>query len=650
MSYLFFGSVLGWGLFLKIFRPKCNMGAALLCSINSMLFLSYVLIILCGAFKAVPFILIYGGILALVFSAATYIYKKQYTQQSDWFIIILFIVLSFFFTLILQEGILKGHDAYSFWARAAKELYAFESNYFNADTNIGHRDYNPIFASLQYCITKVFGWSTKYLYYVIICEVVACLCAIVDCMKISNRIKIIFCVFITYFCPMISEAFSTSVLGADESMALLFAAGVICWYGREDDSIDAALPVIVSAVILPSIKLYSGAMFAVVLAIMAVISLHKKRERLFRIVLPMAVGILFMQFSWSAYYNYNMDKVTYERVIAGYDYEGVDIPDSLEEPRFKLSYIIKGNPRSKQLVDGGEQITDISEVVTLCKSTLYTYLNDNIDNSSLRISTIVFLVIFAHVILASYEKKLMNKKILHNIMLVCYGAAFVYVLGIFITYFVQPQTAHSAIRYVGVAVIPLVTGLIFCCCSYWEGEKEYGNEISKLSKQILVVIMLLMLLDSDYGRVLSSYRATSKQEYWAAVYVQELFQSELHDIYNNIPVTDRVLLIDNREENVGLSKSGTVYAYQYYTLPKRWDALYYDFSDEELVNNVTDEFFEESFAGKRIDVVVVMTDNVVLQEKLSKLFNVDISSNVCAINVKCHDGKFIYSLKDAEEK
>lgn len=141
-----------------------------------------------------------GGIAAVAAIGIWNIYRYRKGQtailnKNDLFILLVYVVCIFGFITVLADGALKVHDAYSFWARAARELYLFDKGYFNADTNIAHWDYNPIFATLQYAITKVFGWNTKYLFFVIIGGFVTSMCAIMDFIESGYKAKIAFLIF-----------------------------------------------------------------------------------------------------------------------------------------------------------------------------------------------------------------------------------------------------------------------------------------------------------------------------------------------------------------------------------------------------------------------------------------------------------------------
>lgn len=645
----FFISLLGYGLFIKLLFPRLKMGVSMFCAFICMAILSYTFMIVLGIFVFSAYLLMYGGIIAFFVTGIIgwSKYKKNkycFLNKLDFFVIFVYMACVICFVVLLSDGVLKMHDAYSFWARASRELYLFDKDYFNADTNIEHWDYNPIFATLQYAITKVFGWRTKYLYYVIIGALTTSLCAIIELIK-SYRSKLAFILLSIYFYPMIAITYSTTFLGADGPMALLFVTAVLCWHSREKDDFTSVLPLILATIILPSVKLYSGLMLSVVLGVMFFTSILKNKDRILKIGFAvMVIGILYMQFSWSAYYNYNVDKAIYERSIAVNEYQGIETDNSLEKPVFRMSYLIKGNPRTKQLSTEINK-DNVSEMFQLCKKSIMRFVGGTLYNSSLYIVTIVFLTMFAYIVLAKAERNAGSRQMFHTIIWL-WIAAIIYLLGMFGTYLVQPGTANEPIRYIGVVVIPMVISLLYYACKYWD---EKGKLISEISQKILLIVLLILMLDCKPEKVLEAYSAGKSLEYKPATYVKNVLENELNEIWELFSDEERVLIIDNKEENKGLGSSGVIYAYRYYALPRRGTALYFEFENKETIENTDDDFWERTLRQNRIDKIIVMSDDKDLQNKLTNVFGISINGEVQLIDVVIKDGNINYSLEGMDK-
>lgn len=648
LAMLFFISLLGWGFVIKVLMPRMKLGAAMFCAFIGMLLFSYTSMIIFGIFVPSAYLLMWGGIAAFVAVGIFNLYKYRRGQtailkKNDLFIMLIYIVCTVGFVAVLSDGVLKNHDAYSFWARAARELYIFDKGYFNADTNIAHWDYNPIFATLQYAITKVFGWSTKYLYFVIIGCFVTSVCAIIDSINAGYKAKIVFLVLTVFFYPSIAMTYSTTFLGADGSMALLFVAGILCWYGQKRSDCISALPVVLSATVLPAVKLYSGLMLAIVLVIMLGISFWRNREKSLRAaLLAVIIGVLYMQFSWSASYNYNVDKAAYERRIKNYEYQGIENDISSEEPCFKISYFFRGNPRTKQLSTDVDKNT-IAEMIGLSKSSVKMFMVGSLYNSSMSIAILVLITIAAYLFLEREEKRAGEGR-MKNTAVLLLGAAVIYVGGMFGTYLVQPGTANEPIRYIGVVVIPMVIALLYYACEYWGDQR---GKLSGISQNILLSAMLILVLDSNPLRLWNAYSADEALEYRPAAYARNMLENEFSAIAGSVSDSERLLIIDNKEENAGLGDSGVVYAYQYYLLPRRGRMLYFDFGNEEAAEGMTDEYLQAVLLQNRTDVIAVAADSSEVRDRLSNILGISIDDGrVYLVDVEFQNGEMKYRLRN----
>lgn len=645
-AMLYFISLLGWALLIKVFIPRLNLGISIFCGYLCELLFSYITILILGIFYPGAYFIIYGGFVSLIAAVIighNKIAKKQISfSRSDIFIIFTYFILSTCFVIFLSDGTLKAHDAYSFWARAARELYVFNDGYINSQTNIAHWDYNPIFATLQYAITTVFGWSTKYLFFIIIGYFVTSLCAIIDAMKSGYIHKIVFLLLVILFYPVISTTYSTTFLGADGALALIFITAILYWYSQKQDGFSVTIPVILAATALPAIKLYSGLMLAVVLGVMLGASLIKNKNTGIKIGLIIAItGILFMQFSWSAYYNYNVDRAAYERRIETYAYQGIEKDISSEEPNFNISYFIKGNPRTEQLSSEVDK-NNILEMFKLSRNSITLFITANLNNSFLHIYSIIVLTLLAYFYLIRSGEEAEKKRMLQTVICL-WSAAIIYITGMFITYLVQPGTSHEPIRYIGVVIIPIVISVFFYICEYW---KSNNKKISQSTQIALLITVLILLLGNNPTTIINAYSGKSALEFPAATYVQNILNTNLIKIQETLSDDERILIIDNKEDNVGLGASGVIYAYQYYMLPKRGKVLYYEYGNKDILEQLTVEYLERELIQNRIDTIAIIVDDEDICNKLSAILGIPIDTSIANyIDVKMYDGKFDYCIK-----
>lgn len=643
MGILFFVSILGYALLAKHFLPQIKTGAALYLSFVSMLSLSYVLIILLNMYVVIPYVLIYGGIAAGFCVCLKHMISEKKISLCGLEIkrLVIWGSMVALFISLLGAGVFKAHDAYSFWGRAVKELYLFKELYINSASNIAHSDYNPIVAALSYCVTTVFGWQEKYLYFVIIAAVSTILMMLCDTIK-SNKYSLI-CMILSMICiTMLGWTFSTAFIGADLCLGLYFTAGIVAWTFKKDNSIASVLPVLLTTFILPAIKLYTGLLFAVIIFVYMIYSGYKSHEKkVIKYGIVALALLLFMQLSWSVIYNYHMQRRNFdiENEIAEY------MGEESKHDKFHVSVsgLLKGNPRNTMLKESlnnpGEE-----NVGELIEGTCNVWMATSVLGADLTIIEIFSLFLFAMYLMCLLQ---LGTKELPQLLRVYIIAAAFYIVGMFVTYLVQPGTANEPIRYLGIVIIPFIITYFQEVCKS-EDRKMRGIYLSAT-----LLILIFVIGDRREG-YLKAYSAEKDQEYFMATYVQQRLEEDLNDVLEKIPKEDNLLIIDayNDELVNGKGISGFVYSYQYWLLPRRVSVCREDFDNVTGISAITKEYYDDMVRDNRIDKIVILSNQSSVMKSYSSLFNGDnADARVMVVDVKRERGKIVYDvLPDFQEK
>ena len=260
---LFFLCVIGYALVIMLLLPKIKAGAALLCSICGMLFVSFWGVIMAEWMIPVAYLVIYGGLACFLAGAAAAGMKKCSLHTRLLSPGLLFFVLAAAAAVVSgREMLIQDHDALSYWARAVKELFTFDRFYIHADSNMFHMDYIPLMASLQYSVVRVFGWQDGYLSYIPAACVAASIAALTDQVKCKRWFAVILS-FVLYYSYRVF-GFSLGGLRADGPMLIVFTSGLLTLLMREEDTPSAFVPALFVCAVLTGFKIYSGLMYAAV--------------------------------------------------------------------------------------------------------------------------------------------------------------------------------------------------------------------------------------------------------------------------------------------------------------------------------------------------------------------------------------------------
>ena len=354
---LFFVSLLDYALVLMSIYPKLKAGHALLGACAGMLFVSFYGVIALQLMLPTAYLLMIGGLLCFIGAAITAMMNKRGLRSHILSPGMLIYVLgSIAFALLSTHlRVSADHDALSYWARIVKELFTYDRFPIHANTTMYHSDYIPLFASLQYCIVKVFGWQDPYLSYVTFACMLVSACAIAD--HVRSRFWGLAAGGMSLYAIRLFGAtyFTFGNIRADAPMVMLFTAAALCLIADDDEPIDSWLPALLVASILVGTKIYSGLMFAIVLAGIMLcktiqgrktLSKSGTRKRLWISLAAFAL-VLLMQLCWSGLYNYHSALASYESNQAAALMQG--LPFGAERPAFTLRYLFSGNPRTSEL-------------------------------------------------------------------------------------------------------------------------------------------------------------------------------------------------------------------------------------------------------------------------------------------------------------
>lgn len=636
MGICFFISLLGYTLLMKRLLPNIKIGSAFYSVYLGMLLCSYIFVILFNLYQLSAYIILYVGILLLiVIFILNFVKKDKFLSSQEIKMIIGTIGLLGLFIYLLGDGALKVHDAYSFWGRAAKELYTFDKFYINPESNMSHTDYNPIMASLQYCITRAFGWKEKYLFYPIIACVTVCFTMLCDFVKTFWG-KVLFILMSLCCITFFGSTFSTTFLGADLCLGLIFGTSAIRFVYRENDNIIEMLPILLSILILPAIKLYTGLLFSVILIVLMIVDKIEPFYKKKRYILIGLLCVLFMQLNWSVVYNYHIQKKNYVTENNIKEYMGEEYEDNFH---LSIKELVKGNPRNDSFLNSIDNKDVTDNVKGLINQTLNIFNTQELYGVHLTVIQ-TFLVFILGILYLRWTDKEQKERISKCIKI--FGISIVlYIGGMFATYFVEPGTAAEPIRYIGIAVIPIIVLLYFSL---------FFNFKSKRNKNILFLIILIMIFNIRYGGVITkAYKANDSQEYIYAQYADKQMKNYINEIVEKFEIDEKILLIDAYDDNFqnyieDKNISGISFAYLYMLLPRRADVIVEDCQNINSLRMYTIDEFDKIIKNGRIDKILLLSNDYDRIGFYKSLFGFDeIYHNILTVvDVHVIDGEIKY--------
>lgn len=643
---LYYLSLLGYAMGFMSVLPKLKMGGALLSAQCAMLFLSYWGVIILGLMPKTAFaVLILGWILLLlgvIFSICGICDLRRRINSPALWIYGGMACLGF---VLLSGYVVTDHDAYSYWARAAKELYTFEQPLLNANNNMSHLDYNPIFASLQYCITRVFGWQEAYLPFVNFGIVGVCLAALCDLFE-KKRNAVLFFVPSLYLYGSFFQ--SSGSLVVDGTLSLLFTAALLLWCFRTNHGMAAWLPALCAMAVLPAVKLYSGLLFALALWAVAGMEWLGERKRIKkepserknpsgRLALLGLALVLLMEFSWSGYYHWHSRTANYENQVAQIVFDGSAEAATLEPPRFQLSDLFAGNPRNESL-SHALTAENLEKIGKLAGQTGTNF----VDSPLFYLLLISLGMIFWQLMAAKGLERKRRKRVFIClcVMAVCYT------LGLFGSYFVQEEVSGGALNYLKTVCVPFgIAGFLFVVRSLDQQRKPLLSGIALAVLSIVLVVWTNPV--SWWGTMRADGRYFRYGEHTHA-----FFAEELGELLTEQDKGERAMVVDNTWEATQYkSWSGFTHAYQYYAMPMRVFVYHLPYGEYDGLEAIVESWLTEELRRNRCTLLILRMEDTLYMDAFAQAMQIDSYADYpWVIDVAWETGEPVYALRNIEEE
>ena len=604
MGFVFFVSLLGYALGLMLVCPKVKAGAALMCASCGMVFVSFWGVIMLEWMVPVSYALMAGGLLCLLGGVAAAALNRRNLRSRLLSPGLLFYVLACAWTAWMVHGtLIQDHDSLSYWARAVRELYTFDQFYIQSGVNMHHMDYIPLMASLQYSIVRVFGWKDAYLCYVPAVFCITGIAAMADVMP-KKRLGLLAAAVATLAFGTFGFHFST--LRADGPMLMLFTAAMVClMLRREDDSF--LLPVTAAASVLTGFKIYTGLMYAVLIAagMLCLWLKNRKNRALGWMILVSAVLILALQFGWSVKYNASMALMHGNE--AG------------------LAQLLSGNPRTGALMNSFTP-ENIEQFKELAGNTFEVYAQSAL--------VWVWPFVIAALVWAGIRREWRAFGLMGMLLL----AAVIYLGGLFASYFVQSETAGAAVNYLSTASAPLL--IASAVAAVWLAHGVSGYVIA-----VLMAIGMIVL----HPPVIALPAEAEYEGYAALAY--NYYYDELDGILTEDDRDARAFVIDCTYEASEIkSPSGKTHSYQYFGLPMRvQEPVYYTYGDYvELDYYFDPDELYDRVANADCDLLMLRIEDEFYWEAVRDALGLwgDWDEPLGVYDISEEDGELIFTIRE----
>lgn len=601
ISGLFFLSVLGYGLGLMALVPRLSAGKAVFCGACGMLFVAYYGVIICGLMAETAYLLMACGLTALI-AAIIHLFASPHSGLGKRLLSPALLVMAVLFALAvpLSRGtVLTSHDDFSFWARSVKELYSFDTFYIHENATMYHTDYIPLLTALEYCVVRVFGWKEAYLGYVPFALVVSSMAALSECVE-RKWLKAPLMALLLY--GFGACGFKPYLLRADGPILAVFAAGLGCLMLRREDSAAGLLPTLCAAAVLTGFKIYSGLMFAAILAAALLVEwlrTDKAGRRPLRLVFWISLGlIVLLQVSWSVRYHLASD------------------------PQSGLGALLSGNPRSAQLLDSftAENMASFRELVS---NTFAAYAQSSLPWVWL------FLLLPA------------------GLCLWLLAMNVVYWIGLFASYLVQSETAAAAVNYLSTAAGPcLLCGLLLAALAL--DRAPQAASIALMCASLAGTTLLYSPVDW-----VQSYRASDEPSTGVRM-ARTFWQEEVSEELLPADAGKRVVLFDcSWDASEIRSSSMKTHVYGYYALPLRVAAVYQlPYGDYSMLEEMADWDLQGDLLAGGYQLAAFRVEDDLYWEELCSLLDLDSdlpSTGLYDITVDEDGLPVLYSRSEEEE-
>lgn len=647
---LYFVSLFGYGLFYKCFFKKMKLGACIFSGFCTMVVFAYVFVGLLGLYGLGPRLVMGFGYLFFFVGIISYLLRNNGEINYKSFLnpaFLTFVILVFAAAVLLKGAVLKNHDAYSFWARSVKEMYTYRTSYFNAFTNIPHTDYNFAIPTLQYSLMCQFGWRDCYLQYVLVSGVISCICLVVDKFERQLLGALAFVTLCVIFYPLLSTGFSIYSLMIDGILGLCFFCGLFSYYTRKDNSLYSFVPTVAAAAILPLLKMYTGILFAAVICAAVIVEKLWKRWRngdrktaKNSVLIVMVLLVVFAEFSWRIYYNYNfhqkqiaIDIEVNKHLNEINDDKDKPIPLAASEHQYDLRWweYIAGNRRTKKSmnVPKEERIEKMISGLRVAKQKMLGPIQPGFKINYIALASIMFAAFLLMVFISDKDKRNYLLKVFCGLGV----GGIIYLIGYVVTFYVQPGVEGETLRYLGMVTIPFAFLTFFGVC--------HGFSLRKrgLVQGVLAIALGGILIVTTTGEYYKGVYL-DKTPFMPAVYTDKV----LANIKDYLLVGKNNLILDNTKYNWRYGPSGVCYSYAYNALPNRLSAIYYKSTDKNAgvaMKRLKDTV--ESLSSRLFISVI----NGKVQDDLSKFVGMKLwPGYVYVFDVRYKSGKYYYKYVD----
>lgn len=633
---LFFFSLIGYALLAMLAFPRLKAGPALLSGLCAMLFLSYVLVILLQWMIPASYLLLIAGWVFLALGAAAALLGRRNLRSRLRSVgLCYFVLLCVALVLVTRNTLIADHDSLSYWARAVRELYVFDRFYIHGDATMFHMDYIPLMASLQYCVMRVFGWKDAYLLYVTFACVAASAAAMADVS--SGRLPVRIATAVVLACAFLALGQSLLTTRADVPMLSVFSGGICCLFLRTDDSADSVLPCVAAAAVLTGFKIYSGLLYSLILAAALLVEWRTVARqsvpaRALRTAFWTAAGLAVMvQLSWSGMFAYSSAVANYESAAADAAYLGETF--SATAPAFRLSYLFSVNPRTGQLATSLTP-ENFSRIGQLALQTLNAYVSSHL--------VWIWLFLLPPLALCVRAARERRSRCLRLIAFLAISAV-IYALGLLGSYFVQAETSGDAVRYLVVAMGPILLGAI--CLTAWLSD-GFAPACPWCSLSLMAAGLCLLLPPGAWP--ISWNEAAIPQTYDSApALAHDFYAYELEGQLTAEDAGKRALLLDASWGATEISSSSyKTHAYAYFALPVRVSTVEWVYGDYTQLDALSEESLRGMILGNRCDLLILRLEDELYWDAVRSLLSLDDDACPIAVyDVTWKDGNLTLSCR-----
>lgn len=602
MGMLFFASVLGWALGLKMLWPRLKSGAAALCAVCLMLFVSFYGGIVLEWLVPTAWALMAGGWVLLAAGVVHAAVRRINVITPG---LIFFVAASVLLAIDARGTLIQDHDSLSYWARAVKELYTFDRFYIHADVNMFHLDYIPLLAGLEYSVVRVLGWQDALVTYVPIVCFTASVTAMADLIP-RRWISLLAAILMSYAFRVFG--FDPVALRSDGSMLAVFTAGLASVLLRKDDHYISFLPSLFACAVLAGFKIYSGLMYAAVILIAMVCEILRLRSAKPKALWALAVLalalILAMQFGWSVKYN-----------LATAAAEGAQAEN-----------VLSGNPRTAELMHAFTP-ENIEQFKELAKGTFVSYAH----------STLPWAFAFVAVaVLTAWKSEKRGAVIRLMVFLLIAGV--IYLLGLFASYFVQSETSGASNVYLSTASTPLVMAAVLA--ALWTIKTKRGW----LAPAAMALGMVLLFSPANLV-------VDQAQEYTLyAAHAYDFYTDELDGILTPEDENRRALLIDASYSSSEIrSQSGKTHSYQYFALPMRvMEPVYLAYGDYTQLETFDVQGILDRIENERCDLLILRIEDDLYWEAVRDGLGLwgDWDEPIGVYDITQEDGEYVFTMRE----